>query len=178
MNYTRLLDFFQSQDGYRHRLATEVLANYTSLGFRLDRRQTSQNLPFENDITIYKESKLKLNHQGCSNALSKECTPFHRFCCTIFLENHPVPVLSRDFGNDGRNYTVKSRFPCFYTPSSSNAVAAYFDLANSNKIYLVMLWVPMIIFCTSCFFCVLCSYLVIVDKKGKTRVVPSVDPQI
>ena len=74
--------------------------------------------------------------------------------------------------------TVKSRFPCFYTPSSSNAVAAYFDLANSHKIYLVMLWVPMIIFCTSCFFCVLCSYLVIVDKKGKTRIVLSVDPQI
>ena len=92
MNYTRLLDFFQSQDSYRHRLATGGLANLKSLDFRLDRRRTLQNLPFENDITIYKESKLKLNHQGCSNALSKECTPFHRFFRTIFLYNHPLPI--------------------------------------------------------------------------------------
>ena len=27
---------------------------------------------------IYKESKLKMNHEGCSNSLSEECTAFHR----------------------------------------------------------------------------------------------------
>jgi hypothetical protein len=46
--------------------------------FRLDRRMTPVNMPIENDITIYKESKLKMNHEGCSNSLSEECTAFHR----------------------------------------------------------------------------------------------------
>ena len=79
----------------------------------------------------------------------------------------PSLTSPRDFGNDGRNYTVKSRFPCFYTQGSNDFVAAYFDLEKSHKIYLMMLWIPMVIFVTSCFFCFFCSYLVIVDKQGK-----------
>ena len=85
-----------------------------------------------------------------------------------FSTASPSLTSSRDFGNDGRNYTVKSRFPCFYTQGSNDFVAAYFDLEKSHKIYLMMLWIPMIIFVTSCFFCFFCSYLVIVDKQGKS----------
>ena len=73
----------------------------------------------------------------------------------------------RDFGNDGRNYTAKSRFPCFYTPRQSDFVAAYFDLEKSHDIYMFMLLVPMAIFICSCFFCIFCSWLIIVDKQGK-----------
>ena len=46
---------------------------------RIDKRADPVNIPFENEITIYKESKLKMNHEGCSNSLSEECTAFHRF---------------------------------------------------------------------------------------------------
>ena len=37
-----------------------------------------RNIPFDIDITIYKETRLKMNHEGCSNSLSEECTAFHR----------------------------------------------------------------------------------------------------
>ena len=63
------------------------------------------------DLVIYKETKLKMNHEGCSNSLSEECTAFHR-----------------EFGRDGRNYTTNSRFPCFYTKKSNDFVAAVLDL--------------------------------------------------
>ena len=73
----------------------------------------------------------------------------------------------RDFGNDGRNYTAKSRFPCYYTPRQSDFVAAYFDLDKSHEIYMFMLLVPLAIFICSCFFCIFCSWLIIVDKQGE-----------
>ena len=86
---------------------------------------------------------------------------------TFFYPTHPY---HRDFGNDGRNYTAKSRFPCFYTPRQSDFVAAYFDLEKSHDIYMFMLLVPMAIFICSCFFCIFCSWLIIVDKQGKNMI--------
>ena len=49
---------------------------------RIDKRPISsvgkRNIPFDVDITIYKETRLLMNHEGCSNSLSEECTDFHR----------------------------------------------------------------------------------------------------
>ena len=61
VNYTRMLSIFASEHGYTNRLD------------KGDRR----DIPFDNDLMIYKETKLKMNHEGCSNSLSEECTLFH-----------------------------------------------------------------------------------------------------
>lgn len=133
VNYTKLLELFTSEEGYQYRLDSD---NYT-------------NIPFDIHITIYNETKLKMNHEGCSNTLSEKCTHFHR-----------------EFGKDGRNYTSPSRFPCYYTPNHGDFVAANLDLEYSNLIFLVMLIVPLVIFIFSCFFCFFCSFMIIVDEKG------------
>ena len=49
----------------------------TKIVLRLDFGNLT-HIPFDIDIMIYNETKLKLNHEGCSNTLSEECTVFHR----------------------------------------------------------------------------------------------------
>ena len=61
VNYTRMLTIFGSEDGYKNRLDKGDL----------------MDVPFDVDLMIYKEVKLKMNHEGCSNSLSEECTLFH-----------------------------------------------------------------------------------------------------
>ena len=80
VNHTKMQEFFQSPEGYQNRYEGYKVQTNQSLTFlgRIDKRAEPVNLPFENDITIYKESKLKMNHEGCSNSLSEECTAFHR----------------------------------------------------------------------------------------------------
>ena len=43
-------------------------------------------LPFDANVTIYSESKLMINHEGCVNTLQEECDAFYA-----------------KFGRDGRN---------------------------------------------------------------------------
>jgi len=138
VNYTRLLQIFSSKEGYEKRIDKRPIS---SVGKR--------NIPFDVDITIYKETRLLMNHEGCSNSLSEECTDFHR-----------------DFGRDGRNYTTSSRFNCFHTKKYEDYVAAYLDLEESHGYYIFMLFVPLGIFLGSCFFCIACSFIIIVDDQG------------
>ena len=69
------------------------------MGYRIDARGAV--LPFDVDVTIYDDSKLMINHEGCSNTLQKECEAFYS-----------------KFGRDGRNHSSPSRYPCFYAPNS------------------------------------------------------------
>jgi len=133
VNYTRMLTIFASEDGYKN---------------RIDKGDV-EDIPFDTDLMIYKETKLKMNHEGCSNSLSEECTLFHD-----------------DHGKDGRNYTTRSRFPCYFTKKQNDFVASFLDLEVSHAYYVFMLVVPGSIFICSCFFCICCSFIVIVDKEG------------
>ena len=58
------------------------MARLCFLYCRLDKKPISsvgkRNIPFDVDITIYEETRLLMNHEGCSNSLSEECTAFHR----------------------------------------------------------------------------------------------------
>jgi len=129
VNYTELRNIFTSGLSYKNKLGNAI--------------------PFDIDITMFNETKLKMNHEGCSNSLSQECTNFHIH-----------------FGKDGRNYTSPSRFPCYYTNKQSDFVIAQLNLKRSYHIFLIMLLVPLITFVFSCFFCVLCSSLIVVDAEG------------
>lgn len=54
-------------------------------------------LPMQHNLTIYNDSHLYINLEGCVNTLKGECKQFH--------VTH---------GRDGRNQTAQSRFPCYY----------------------------------------------------------------
>ena len=64
VNFTLLLQLFGSEDGYTK--------------YKMDAGNNT-DIPFDIDITIYNETKLKMNHEGCSNYLSEECTFFHKY---------------------------------------------------------------------------------------------------
>ena len=42
---------------------------------------------------------MKINIEGCVNTLSMECMAFYH-----------------DYGKDGRNYTARAVYPCYYDP--------------------------------------------------------------
>lgn len=60
-------------------------------------------IPMQSQITIYNNSHLYINLDGCVNTLRGECRQF--------LHSH---------GKDGRNQTSQSRFHCFYNKVNYN----------------------------------------------------------
>lgn len=54
-------------------------------------------VPMQSVLTIYNNSRVYINLDGCVNTLKGECV--------TFLQTH---------GRDGANQTAQSRFPCFY----------------------------------------------------------------
>lgn len=63
------------------------------------------HIPFDTDIKIFNRSKLHINHQGCVNTLQYECQEFYRL-----------------HGQDSRNQSSPSRFPCYYSPDNTHFV--------------------------------------------------------
>ena len=54
--------------------------------------------------------RLKINIQGCVNTLSEECKAFYH-----------------DYGKDGRNYTWRASYPCYYDPYDPDFVVINFN---------------------------------------------------
>ena len=106
-------------------------------------------LPFDMDVTIYDESKLMINHEGCVNTLQKECDAFYA-----------------KFGRDGRNHSSPSRYPCFYAPNNPEVVVARFDLARTQYIFLMFFVVPASLLVVSCGVLLLCSRILNIDNTG------------
>ena len=105
--------------------------------------------PFEDDIMIFNQSRLMINVEGCVNTLQEECAKFY--------EKH---------GNDGRNYSAPSRYPCYYTPDNSEFVVARYDLTHSRWLFMVFFIVPATLLITSCGFLFICSRVLNVDNSG------------
>ena len=106
-------------------------------------------LPFDVDVTIYDESKLMINHEGCSNTLQRECDAFYA-----------------KFGRDGRNDSSPSRYPCFYAPNNPEVVVARFDLGRTQYIFLMFFIVPASLLVVSCGVLLLCSRILNIDNTG------------
>ena len=55
---------------------------------REDPKYRAKEISYEEDITIYNKTKLKINIEGCVNTLSEECTAFYEEYGKIsFLDN-------------------------------------------------------------------------------------------
>ncbi len=53
---------------------------------------------------------MKINMEGCVNTLAMECMAFYH-----------------NFGGDGRNYTARSVYQCFYDPNNPDFVVINYD---------------------------------------------------
>ena len=49
-------------------------------------------------------TRLRINIEGCVNTLSMECMAFYH-----------------EYGKDGRNYTARAVYPCYYDPHNPGA---------------------------------------------------------
>ena len=107
-------------------------------------------IPYEEDIMIFNKSRLMINHEGCVNTLQEECSAFYK-----------------KTGNDGRNNTARSRFPCFYAPSDPQFVFARYDPLETRWLFFVGFMVPASLFIVSCGVLFTCSRILNVDNRGK-----------
>ena len=62
-----------------------------------DKASSQRNIPFDVDITIYPETRLKMNHEGCSNSLSEECSDFHRHYGKVIIIFSEVTNFEKNF---------------------------------------------------------------------------------
>ncbi len=188
--------------------ASEV--NYTTLSnvfhdsgrrFPLDRNVGK--IPFDTDITIYNKTKVQstwstalgfvfiaaplpqllINTEACVNTLQYECTEFYL-----------------DHRRDGRNYSRRDRFPCYYTPRHGDFVTTRqesrkspttddanarpihvlplslmissfrFSLARTRHVFLICFSVPACLWILSCSCLFACSKTLRVEDNGQMRI--------
>ena len=115
--------------------------------YKLD--TTAVRFPYEDDILIFNQSRLMINLEGCVNTLQEECTEFY--------EIH---------GNDGRNHSAPSRYPCFYSPDDPTYVVARFNLKHTRWLFLIFFIVPASLLILSCGVLFICSRILNVDNSG------------
>merc|ERR1712126_348555 len=107
------------------------------------------HIPFDTDVMIYNRTMLFINHEGCVNTLQDECLAFY--------SNH---------GQDSRNQSSPSRFPCFYAADNEAFVVRRYDLIQTKMTFLMFFTVPAGIFVCSCLILFICSNVVGVRREG------------
>lgn len=112
----------------------------------------ASRFPYEDEIMIFNQSRLRINFEGCVNTLQEECTHFY--------ENH---------GHDGRNNSANSRYPCYYTPDNSDFVVARFNLHHTRWLFSIFFVVPAGLFVMSCGILFACSRALNVDNSGHMK---------
>merc|ERR1719397_2069440 len=149
-NFTHLLAVFYAE-GPRHKLDLPDMKTGLPRG---------THIPFDTDIKIFNRSKLHINHQGCVNTLQYECQEFYRL-----------------HGQDSRNQSSPSRFPCYYSPDNTHFVVRRYDLRETKTWFLLFFSIPSALFVVSCLMLFLCSHLVGVRPHGAMAIMPSCCPQ-
>ncbi|XP_014609379.1 PREDICTED: uncharacterized protein LOC106789566 [Polistes canadensis] len=114
----------------------------------------SENLyvPAQRSLTIYNNSRLYINLEGCVNTLKGECRDF--------LKSH---------GRDGDNQTAQSRYPCYYNKNDSFFVVARFDLNKTKTELLIAIIVPSGLFVISLTTLIVITRSVQVGDDAKMR---------
>ncbi|GLV39359.1 tipE homolog 4 [Carabus blaptoides fortunei] len=103
-------------------------------------------------LTMYNNSDLFINLDGCVNTLQGECKDF--------LQTH---------GRDGANETAQSRFSCFYNKNDSSRVVARFDLEKVWKELIIAITIPSILFVISFITLCIITHSVKVGDDTKMR---------
>jgi len=129
--------------------------SYMSLEYgrrREDPKYRAKEISYEEDITIYNKTKLKINIEGCVNTLSEECTAFYK-----------------KYGRDGRNYTARAIYPCWYDPDNPDFVVINFDPDKTLMLLIFFAAIPGGILTFSCLYMCGCSRFIFVGDDGHMR---------
>ena len=150
-NLTTLQNVFHTLSKYLYYIDViiSVLNVIANLGLQYKMDPTAVRFPYEDDITIFNQSRLMINVEGCVNTLQEECSNFY--------ETH---------GNDGRNHSAPSRYPCFYSPNNPEFVVARYNLNQSRWLFLMFFIIPASLFILSCGVLFTCSRCLNVDNSG------------
>jgi len=110
-------------------------------------------IPLEMDITIFNNTRILKNMQGCVNTLSLECQQF----------------FTR-YGKDGANYTSPISYDCFYDPSITEFVVIDFHPERTRKFFVFWTIFPGVLITISCAYVCICSKLMYTGEDGHMRV--------
>ena len=83
---------------------------------------------------------LNINHEGCVNTLSMECMNFYNV-----------------YGKDGRNYTARAVYECYYDPFDPDFVVIDFNPKNTLMQLVLFSVIPGAIMVVSCIYMCGCS---------------------
>ena len=89
---------------------------------------------------------------GCSNELKERCKEFYK-----------------KYGRDGRNYTARAIYPCYYNPEEPDFVVINFDQESTLEILILFSAIPGGISILSCCYMCGCSRFVQVTDDGHMR---------
>ncbi len=96
--------------------------------------------------------RLKINIEGCVNTLSEECKAFYK-----------------DYGRDGRNYTARAIYPCYYDPEDPDFVVINFNPKKTLMLLIFFAAIPGGIMAFSCIYMCGCSRFIHVADDGHMR---------
>jgi len=119
---------------------------------REDPQYRASEISYEQDITIFNATKLKINIEGCVNTLAEECTDFYD-----------------TYGRDGRNYTARAIYECWYDPAEPDFVVINFDPDKTLMLLIFFAAIPGGILTFSCTYMCGCSRFVFVGEDGHMR---------
>ena len=83
---------------------------------------------------------MKINIEGCVNTLSMECMNFYNV-----------------YGKDGRNYTARAVYECYYDPFDPDFVVIDFNPKNTLMQLVLFSVIPGAIMVVSCIYMCGCS---------------------
>uniref|UniRef100_A0A0K2TXH1 Uncharacterized protein n=1 Tax=Lepeophtheirus salmonis TaxID=72036 RepID=A0A0K2TXH1_LEPSM len=109
-------------------------------------------IDYEHDITFINRTKLKINIEGCVNTLSEECNSFYD-----------------NYGKDGRNYTSRAVYPCFYDPENYEFVVIDFNPSKVLLLLILFSTIPGGVMIISCIYMCGCSKFIYVGDDGHMR---------
>eukprot|EP00090_Calanus_glacialis_P002363 TRINITY_DN11756_c0_g1_i1.p1 TRINITY_DN11756_c0_g1~~TRINITY_DN11756_c0_g1_i1.p1 ORF type:complete len:463 (+),score=131.42 TRINITY_DN11756_c0_g1_i1:108-1496(+) len=144
-NFTHLMKVFHGE-GWKHKL---------DMPDRTSELPRGTHIPFDTDIKIYNKTMLYINHEGCVNTLQYECDQFYKI-----------------HGQDSRNQSSPSRFPCYYSSDNPDFVVQRYDLIQTKISFLMFFTIPAGCFITSCLVLLICSNLVGVRRSGTMAIMP------
>ena len=162
-----MLDFkliLSQREGHKHKLdqpdRVSGLPRGTHIPFdtdiRIFNRYASLSLSLNIHQKLLSRTRLNINHEGCVNTLQLECSEFY----------------SRH-GQDTRNQSSPSRFPCYYSPHNPAFVVRRYDLGYTKTTFLIFFTIPSGCFLTSCLILFVCSQVVGVRRTGVMAIMPA-----
>lgn len=130
------------------------LTNFTYLSYMhvFVSKPVKEIAPPDFELTISNRSNLMINLEGCVNTLMDECNKF-----------------IKEYGKDGTDHNARARFPCFYAEHDPETVVARFDLATTERHFMIASTLPISLMVISCFTIFICQRTVVVGDDAKMR---------